>query len=181
MVRHIYLFSSVTFCPIFPYVSSACFLSRPLLFPSISLKSSLHTMPGDFCICLLLSSDSIPLLTHWFYPLAYPKLIPLKCILSYPLWELPLLARTILHNGGYRHSFSVFPVCLFSMQSSIGALLFSHATLRGVVMPIPDFTTDLSEHFTLFSMSWFSLKRNWFSPNRFPLLSNTVISLRWLY
>lgn len=180
MIRHSYLFSSVTLSPIFPCFSPGCFQSPA--FPFHFSKLSLHTVASDnFYPCLLLSSDSISLPMHWFCPLAYPKLIPLKCSLSCPLSELSLVARTALRNGGYRNRFSVLPVCLFSVQPSIGALLFLYVTLQSTVMLIPDSTTDLSKHFTLLSMSCFSLKRNCYSPNPFPFLSNTIISIRGLY
>ena len=102
-------------------------------------------MPGDFCTCLSLSSDSIPLPTHWFCPLAYPKLTPLECVLPCLLWELSLVARTAFHHGGYRPCFSDFPVCLFHAVL-LRCPFFSYATLQSIVMPIPDFTTDLSEY-----------------------------------
>lgn len=83
-VRHSHLFSSVTLSPIFPCFSPGCFQS--LAFPFHFSKPSLHTVTSDnFCPCLLLSSDSISLPMHWFCPLAYPKLIPLKCSLCCPL------------------------------------------------------------------------------------------------
>lgn len=84
VVRHMYLI----FCHSLSYFPIFLICTFPVLSPTFPFhfpESSLHTMFGDFCICFSLCSDSIPLLTHWFCPLAYPKLVPLKCILPCPL------------------------------------------------------------------------------------------------